>query len=568
MDFRGSLLNAGFRWLQSSDHKLSTKFKSLKGIKFVKRYTTNAGEFEVLLLHYQKDLTRLPYAYVIEKPARFDGVALPHIRNSGYLCYADNDQTQWNPLDEQNFAEAIDHGIAKSLETAVNNIESPEEYRNEFSNYWEADFTAFSFEALPTLTKKLRYCSLKVKNGRDVGEKTEFVVYSNEHQRDSWLKLRGKVPSIDDSTAMVVTIRPNNWAPVSEWPPSSFSEVVGWLAKADRSAHDYLIFQLVKIAAKRVLVVLQITGEGNLAFCMMFSTRHHKLLESWRNRKKNSLKSMIAPICSHKAIELFCRLRVEAVDHDAIFLRNRPKPEVGDLRNKRIALIGCGTIGGYVAELLVKSGAGLGPVGRLTLYDSDTLHSGNLARHRLPIRFLDWNKADGIAELIQEESLHRVSVHAKQLDFEISIENLKKYDLVIDATGRVPFSLALAGCMRTIGADRPILIHGFNYQWGQDSVAFIDDGQACYGCLEKLGTSNLNKPDFDTSRYSCGSIFTPYDANVSLISAALVVEAVLNTLEGKLKWTYSKVTGNNSKSAKRLLFKPWSECKVCGRGRT
>lgn len=106
-----------------------------------------------------------------------------------------------------------------------------------------------------------------------------------------------------------------------------------------------------------------------------------------------------------------------------------------------------------------------------------------------------------------------------------------------------------------------------NYHWGQESIAFIDNGKACYGCLGKLTKAKVTQPDFDTSRYSCGSVYTPYDANVSVISAALVVEAILNTLEPKLKWTYTKVTAENTKSQKRSVLKPWAECKVCGRGK-
>mgnify|MGYP003914576549 CR=1 FL=1 len=567
MDFRGSLLKAGYRWIQPSAPTLPKKFSSLKGVKFIKRYVTSAGEFEILLINYQNDLTRLPFAYVTKKPAEFDGVALPHIRNSGYLCYADNDQTQWNPLDAESLAQAIDNSIAKTLQVAICKRDDSEEYHNEFSNYWEGYSTVFSFEALPTQAKNLKYCSLKVTNGQNVEEGIEFVVYTADHERDDWLKLRGKTSFVEEGSTIVVSVKPNNWAPTSTWPPSCFAEVVDWLAKADRSAHDNLIFQLVNLAAKRTLVVLNIVEEGKLGFKLTFSSRHHKLLESWRNRKKRSLKSMIQSFTSSKAIDFFCRLRVEEVDRNAIFLRNRPKPELGDIRNKRIALIGCGTIGGYVAELLVKSGAGVGTMGKLTLYDSDNLSVGNLGRHRLSARFLGWNKADGVAKLIEEESLHKVCVLAMKEDFEISADILMSYDLVIDATGRVPVSLALAGIIRSIQSKPPILIHGFNYNWGQESVAFIDNGKACYGCLGKLAPTKIKTPDFDTSRYSCGSLYTPYDASVSVISAGLIVDAVLNTLEAKLKWTYCNVTSDIKRPQKRLLLKAWADCEVCGRGK-
>ena len=567
LKFRHYLLRAGFEWLQPSARELPERFRSFKGAKFVKRYVTTVGDFKILLIHTHQNLTKLPLTFILEKPVQFKEIALPHIRNDGYLCFADNDQSQWNPLDGASFAEAIDNNIAKTLKTAVDNYQYPEEYRNEFSNYWEGHYTAFSFEALPTQKKVLKYCSLTVKTGRGVKETSEFVIYKELDEHNRWLELRGGKTTLEDGVTIVVTVKPNNWAPCDFWPPTSFAGVIDWLAKADRSAHDNIIFQLVKQSAKRVLVILQIIGEGQLGFKLTFSSQYHKLFESWNSRKKRSIKSMIAPMRSSKAVELFVRLRVEVVDLDAVFLRNRPKPEMGDIRDKRIALIGCGTIGGYVAEYLVKAGAGAGTKGSLTLYDSDRLSVGNLGRHCLPASFVDWNKADGLGKLIEDESLHPVSIYVKMTDFNISPENLKDYDVVIDATGRTPVSLALAGAVRKIPSNPPIIIHGFNYRWGHESVVFIDNSKACYGCLDKLIKVEDSQPDFDISRYSCGSVYTPYDVNVSVISAALVVEAVFSTLEPKLKWTYTKITSENTKSQKRIVFKPWINCKVCGRGK-
>ncbi|MEZ8142868.1 ThiF family adenylyltransferase [Enterovibrio sp. FF113] len=567
MKFRSYLLRAGFEWLQPPARQLPERFRAHKGTKFVKRYVTHLGDFKVLLIRTQQDLTKLPLTFILEKPVQFKEVALPHISNNGFLCFADNDQSQWNPLDGASFAAAIDNSITKTLNVAVDNYANPEEYRNEFSNYWEGHCRAFSFEALPTENKIIKYCSLKVKTGRDVEETTEFVVYTEPDERRRWLELRGENSTSEDASAIVVTVKRNNWAPTTVWPPLSFADVIDWLAKADRSAHDNLIFQLVKLSAKRTVVILQIIGEGQIGFKLTFSSQYQKLFQSWSHRKKRSVRSMIAPIRSSKAVEFFARLSIEVIDRNAVFLRNRPKPEIGDIRNKRIALIGCGTIGGYVAEYLVKAGAGVGSEGSLTLYDSDRLSIGNLGRHRLPASFVDWNKADGLAKLIEDDALHPVSVYVKKEDFEIFPENLKEYDVVVDATGRVPVSLALAGAVREIKSNPPTIIHGLNHRWGQESIAFIDNGKACYGCLDKLVNAEVGQPDFDTSRYSCGSTYTPYDANVSVISAALVVEAVLNTLEPKHKWTYTKITSEKTKSQKRLILEPWTDCKVCGRGK-
>nr|WP_275664265.1 E2/UBC family protein [Vibrio brasiliensis] len=560
-------MQVGFEWLQPPALKLPSQYKSFKGAKFTKRYKTSAGDFEVLLIRTHTDLTKLPIAFVLDKPTTLKGIALPHIRNDGYLCFADNDQSEWNPLDGASLAVAIDRSISRTLKVAVEPDDSQEEYRNEFSNYWEGNGAAYCFEELPIQQKSkvLKYSSLLVKTGRESKETVEFIVYREQYELNRWLELRSQLSSLENGTAVFVSVKPNNWAPTSAWPPNNFAEIMDWLAQSDRSARDNLVFQLTKQSMKRVLVVLQVKNEGHLGFNLIFSSQYHELFKSWSSRKKRSIRQMIDLIRSPKAIKRFTRLRVEAVDFNSVFLRNRPKPEIGDIRDLKIALIGCGTIGSYVADYLVKVGAGVGKKGSLTLYDADKLRVGNLSRHRLPASFLGWNKADGLGKLIEDEALHSVSIKVEKRDFEVSPEKLRVFDLVIDATGRVPVSIALASAVRDIPSNRPVIIYGLNYRWGQESITFIDNGKACYGCMDRLTVSTAPKPDYDTSRYSCGSIYTPHDANVSVMTASLVVEAVLSTLEPKQKWTYAKVTSDKRTSQKRLALKPWADCKVCGR---
>jgi hypothetical protein len=60
------------------------------------------------------------------------------------------------------------------------------------------------------------------------------------------------------------------------------------------------------------------------------------------------------------------------------------------LRNKSIAIIGCGSIGSFLAEQLARSG-----VGRLNLIDGDRLRHGNYIRHLADTRFVNLHKPSG-----------------------------------------------------------------------------------------------------------------------------------------------------------------------------
>ena len=68
------------------------------------------------------------------------------------------------------------------------------------------------------------------------------------------------------------------------------------------------------------------------------------------------------------------------------------------LRDKNVLVAGLGSGGSTVALELAKAG-----VGRFTLIDPDRIEESNLIRHECDDRYLGWNKAEAVADLI----LHR-----------------------------------------------------------------------------------------------------------------------------------------------------------------
>lgn len=58
-------------------------------------------------------------------------------------------------------------------------------------------------------------------------------------------------------------------------------------------------------------------------------------------------------------------------------------------RSKTVTVVGCGGIGYWVAKILAMSG-----IGKIILYDPDTLEEHNLNRLDIPYRYIGKNKAD------------------------------------------------------------------------------------------------------------------------------------------------------------------------------
>ena len=69
------------------------------------------------------------------------------------------------------------------------------------------------------------------------------------------------------------------------------------------------------------------------------------------------------------------------------------------LAEKKVAVVGLGSGGGFVALSLAMSG-----VGHFVLVDNDELESGNVTRHVADLRYVGQNKAAAVADLIRQRN--------------------------------------------------------------------------------------------------------------------------------------------------------------------
>ncbi|WP_010534578.1 HesA/MoeB/ThiF family protein [Brachybacterium squillarum] len=139
---------------------------------------------------------------------------------------------------------------------------------------------------------------------------------------------------------------------------------------------------------------------------------------------------------------------ISATPNDIAARRRRAGPDATALTDKRILIAGAGSVGGHVALSLAASGVGL-----IRLHDGDHLKTTNLVRHASDKFGVGYNKAIAMAVAIGE--------HAPWTNVEPKTDNLpynpsgltstiEGFDLIIDCTGTLPFTAALAEiCRRT-----------------------------------------------------------------------------------------------------------------------
>ena len=212
-------------------------------------------------------------------------------------------------------------------------------------------------------------------------------------------------------------------------------------------------------------------------------------------------------------------------------LPNDKSPLIG----KNILVIGAGTIGSHLCELLTRSGVGC--EGTLTIVDPDFVSAGNLGRHTLSVGDLWENKALALKNKLM--SFHPdLKVSALDKDADSLLEYLDNYDLVIDATGVESVSDDInyhALSLRRVGKE-VALLHTWIFGNGISVHSFLHNslGSACYRCLRP----DLSKPwRFDSRKNTsieavvaqngCGlGTFVPYTVSASVKAAALAFDAV------------------------------------------
>ena len=125
-------------------------------------------------------------------------------------------------------------------------------------------------------------------------------------------------------------------------------------------------------------------------------------------------------------------LNTENWHRDEISVRGRLSEAA---TQQRILIIGAGSVGSALAEMLARAGAG-----DITVMDSDCLEAGNLVRHNLLAADIGNRKASALTARLNAAALHTVATPIDAMfppntdDAEQS-DNIGSCDVIIDATG-------------------------------------------------------------------------------------------------------------------------------------
>ena len=215
-----------------------------------------------------------------------------------------------------------------------------------------------------------------------------------------------------------------------------------------------------------------------------------------------------------------------------------------DLRNRRVLLVGCGAIGGYIALALARAG-----VGHLSLVDPESFAPENTYRHACGMaRSHEW-KVDGLHQEIQR-AIPYVSVQPYRMDIQDFLECnsslVREQNLIISAIGHPTIERHLNQRIWAEQEHPPAL-----FTWleplglgGHALLTHVGNTRGCLNCLywrPREGGPFKNRaafamPDavYTRDTLGCGSRYLPFADLDAQRTAELASRLALRMLRGEV----------------------------------
>ncbi len=235
---------------------------------------------------------------------------------------------------------------------------------------------------------------------------------------------------------------------------------------------------------------------------------------------------------------------LEAIETDVVskdMLIPRGGGEI-QLNERNVCLVGCGSLGGYISDMLASSG-----IGQLTLIDNDIYKIENIHRHKLDPNFLFYFKSEGLKfDLEYKYPFLKIISNKKKLLDITEIDFWKKFDVIIVAIGSPTHERKFNEFIRFTGIKTPVI-----YTWnepfgiGGHALATFSDKKGCLACAyidndtDEPGlypNVNFIKRDQNimTSIGGCGTEFIAFSSIDSMQTAAIAAKLAIRCLLGEI----------------------------------
>lgn len=492
-----------------------------RGFEFVGK--TNAGWFRLhgRLFSPQEDKScscevqldptffDLPCIQLLEIPPELPAV-VPHLGADGGLCYLAKGTVVLDIFDPVGQSLACLQR-ASVVFGQIMKGEMIEDLAEEFFAYWHG---MYCFVDMQDENLGRQNCMVAQANGGHL-----WFITDNEDRTTEKLKSLGC--QVTDRT--VLTYRIKTCAQprplTSHWPPETVGGILAWQSTLDSKCRHKIHARIKEGERKKANGVLIVIESPLMTYGFV------ALYDRQRSVQKNKLTYLRDSSYGLKV------LPISVVRIDDRYLAQRSMPKLKTLAGKHLTIVGCGTIGGYLSDMLVKAGAGTCG-GKLTLVDFDILLPQNIGRHRLGFPDLLSNKAEAMAKELKRLA---PSAEIRALAVDVRHAQLGKLDLLIDATGEESLGHWLCGHYPHPTPMLSVWIEGPGT--AVRALLRANASGACFRCLwhsNRRGElrSTLDPLPAILAGHGCEGLYVPFPVSVSVHAASLGAEMAIDWVNG------------------------------------
>lgn len=470
--------------------------------------------------------------------------AMGHVDWHGVVCYKD---TQGLVVDYRNLENVLTGCIYEALRTLHENYADPNkaELQKDFISYWESmPSSGFKTTCVvtPSETAKELVGYRDSKNERKTKAPSCFAIVEQEHEINQYYHLLYALKDKKQEKSIYIPLEK------SVMPPSP-KQI--WMASDILNIFEASVNNYVKDSVIEIIKKQKWSDHFTIILSHPKPITGHILWGVEFHRKEKSQHPFLDP--KDDWIVSPMQLRI----HSKEYLLDRCGNSIA-LDNKKVAIIGCGSVGGVIALQLAKSG-----VGELHLIDPEIMEIENIYRHVLGAtainevtkgyyksEFLKWQIETNIPYVnvaSSQQTLFQIGAIKKIFDY---------FDAIVIATGDFSSELHFNSIHKNLSTLIPVI-----YAWqdgfgiGGHAICVVNDGSA--GCLECLYTKSFGfEPHAKTSfiKYGqtiskhlggCSGVFTPFSFLDASQTALLATRMTLEALHGKTKNEIRSWKGND-----------------------
>lgn len=482
-----------------------------------------------------------PRVLLLERPHWLKGWH-PHLTKLGPnlpedVCYSDHERYQLLAHDPARAIGRVLHDVCDTLTRIAKPDSAKEDSQREIATWWglDAQFSNAYIDIEPATEELIYPATVIAERGKSL------VLFISENTRGlaSRLGIVGK--AIAEHQALVYPEGTHPLYLTGVGVPSNVREVKKWLEEVSPDTYERWHRRLLSAETYRKQIRLHLfRTRGQVIGYLMHDT--HKM---HRVRSARQIKDFLRDYVYGNSTPII-RLSAFRFDDEYLVRRNL-RAGSQDFRGAKILLIGCGAIGGYLAQSLVQVGAGIpiGPTkGLLTLCDRERLTGSNVGRHLLGFRHLNSPKATALQKHLAEFR-PSATVVAEPCPFHDIETRLDEFDVIVDAGGYESLSRHLSKLVRQakwFRSSRALLSVWIEGQGGVTRCLLQDSARAaCYDCMLNFNSTTepiQRNPAYSDSRWTEMSddgyaTMTPYAVSAPQSAAALAIDTLLDWRAGK-----------------------------------